>query len=192
VAEQVRAIAGEALGVSAEACRLESGGVIANGQRLTFGQVIQRFFRDAGGELIGHGYQRPAAGLNALGATASFWEIGLGAAVVTVDRETGAITLHRYVSLSDPGRAINPAGVEGQDLGGAMQALGPALLQAMVSHDGQLSWSAARSGSAAASRRPRPRRSRSGAPPAPAASTCPPTSPWTAGSSRRRDSTRSS
>ena len=138
MAEQVRAIAGEALGVSAEACRLESGGVIANGQRLTFGQVIQRFFRDAGGELIGHGYQRPATGLNALGATASFWEIGLGAAVVTVDRETGAITLHRYVSLSDPGRAINPAGVEGQDLGGAMQGLGPALFEAMVYDDGQL------------------------------------------------------
>jgi len=138
VAEQVRAIAGEALGVSAEACRLENGGVIANGQRLTFGQVIQRFFRDAGGELIGHGYQRPATGLNALGATASFWEIGLGAAVVTVDRETGAITLHRYVSLSDPGRAINPAGVEGQDLGGAMQGLGPALFEAMVYDDGQL------------------------------------------------------
>ncbi len=110
----------------------------ASGQRLTFGQVIQRFFRDAGGELIGHGYQRPAAGLNALGATASFWEIGLGAAVVTVDRETGAITLHRYVSLSDPGRAINPAGVEGQDLGGAMQGLGPALFEAMVYDDGQL------------------------------------------------------
>src|SRR5262245_58212678 len=73
-----------------------------------------------------------------LGATASFWEIGLGAAVVTVDRETGAVTVHRYVSLSDPGRAINPAGVEGQDLGGAMQGLGPALFEAMVYDDGQL------------------------------------------------------
>src|SRR3989441_13163628 len=68
VAEQIRAIAGEALGVSAEACRLENAGVTANGQRLTFGQVMQRFFRDAGGELIGHGYQRPATGLNALRA----------------------------------------------------------------------------------------------------------------------------
>jgi CO/xanthine dehydrogenase Mo-binding subunit len=138
VADQARAIAAEALGVRAEACRLERGGVTAGGRHLTFGQIIQRFFRDAGGELIAHGYQRPATGLNALGATASFWEIGLGAAVVAVDRETGAIAVRRYVSLSDPGRAINPAGVEGQDLGGAMQGLGPALFEALVYDDGQL------------------------------------------------------
>jgi CO/xanthine dehydrogenase Mo-binding subunit len=138
VADQVRAIAAEALGVSPDDCRLESGGVSAGGRRLTFGEVIQRFFRDAGGELIGHGYQRPPTGINALGATASFWEIGLGAAVVRVDRETGAIVVRRYLTLSDPGRAINPAGVEGQDLGGAMQGLGPALFEAMVYDDGQL------------------------------------------------------
>jgi len=58
--------------------------------------------------------------------------------VVSVDRETGAISVHRYVSLSDPGRAINPAGVEGQDLGGAMQGLGPALFEGMVYDEGQL------------------------------------------------------
>ncbi len=138
VADQVRAIAAEALEASPDECRLEGGGVSAGGRRLGFGEVIQRFFRDAGGELIGYGYQRPAIGLTALGATASFWEIGLGAAVVSVDRETGAISVHRYVSLSDPGRAINPAGVEGQDLGGAMQGLGPALFEAMVYDDGQL------------------------------------------------------
>jgi CO/xanthine dehydrogenase Mo-binding subunit len=138
VADQVRAIASEALDVSPAQCRLESGGVSAGGRRLGFGEVIQRFFRDAGGELIGHGYQRPATGLSALGATASFWEIGLGAARVSVDRETGAIAVHRYVSLSDPGRAINPAGVEGQDLGGAMQGLGPALFEGLVYDDGQL------------------------------------------------------
>mgnify|MGYP001612538180 CR=1 FL=1 len=68
VAEQVRAIAAEALDVSPDACRLEGGGVTAGGRTLTLGEVIQRFFRDAGGELIGHGYQRPATGLNVLGA----------------------------------------------------------------------------------------------------------------------------
>lgn len=138
VAEQARAIAAEALEVPADRCRVQDGGVVADGRRLAFAEVVQRFFRDAGGELIGYGYQRPGLGQNALGSTASFWEIGLGAAVITVDRETGAIRVHRYVSLSDPGRAINPAGVEGQDLGGAMQGLGPALFEAMVYDDGQL------------------------------------------------------
>jgi CO/xanthine dehydrogenase Mo-binding subunit len=138
VADQVRAIASEALRVPPGDCRLEGGGVTAGGSRLTLGEIIQRFFRDAGGELIGHGYQRPAAEQNVLGATASFWEIGLGAAVVWVDHETGAIAVRHYVTLSDPGRAINPAGVEGQDLGGAMMGLGPALFEGLVYDDGQL------------------------------------------------------
>jgi CO/xanthine dehydrogenase Mo-binding subunit len=138
VAEQVRAIAAERLGAAPDACRLEGGGVTAGGRAVGFGELIQHFFRDAGGELIGHGYQRPATGTNVLGATASFWEIGLGAAVVAVDRETGSLTVERYVSLSDPGRAINPAGVEGQDLGGAMQGLGPALFEGLSYDGGQL------------------------------------------------------
>jgi CO/xanthine dehydrogenase Mo-binding subunit len=138
VAGQVRAIAAEALAAPPEACRLEDGGVVADGRRLGLGEVIQRFFRDAGGELIGHGYYRPAAERSTLGATTSFWEVGLGAAVVSVDRETGVVTIDRYVTLCDPGRAINPAGVEGQDLGGAMMGLGPTLFEALVYQDGQL------------------------------------------------------
>jgi CO/xanthine dehydrogenase Mo-binding subunit len=138
VAEQVRAIAAEPLGVAPEACRLEAGRVRAGDRSIGLGEVIQRFFRDAGGELIGAGYYRPGTGTATLGAAASFWEIGLGAAEVAVDRETGAITLRRYVTLSDPGRAINPAAVEGQDLGGAMMGLGAALFEALVYDGGQL------------------------------------------------------
>jgi CO/xanthine dehydrogenase Mo-binding subunit len=138
VAAQARGIAAEALGVSPAACRLEGGAVLAGDRRLDLGEVIQRFFRDAGGELIGYGYYRPAAARATLGATASFWEIGLGAARVAVDRETGAVTVEGYVTLSDAGRAIDPAGVEGQDLGGAMMGLGPALFEACVYDAGQL------------------------------------------------------
>ncbi|HEV8677127.1 MAG TPA: xanthine dehydrogenase family protein molybdopterin-binding subunit [Methylomirabilota bacterium] len=138
VADQARAIAAEALGVAVEACRLEDGAVRAGDRRLTLGEVIVRFFRDAGGELIGHGYYRPAAERATLGARASFWEIGLGAAEVSVDRETGALTVHRYVTVSDPGRALDPDGVEGQDLGGVVMGLGPALFEALVYEDGQL------------------------------------------------------
>jgi CO/xanthine dehydrogenase Mo-binding subunit len=138
VAEQVRAIAAEALGVPAGECRLEAGEVRAGDRRIGLGAVIQRFFRDAGGELLGVGYFRPAPARATLGAAASFWEIGLGAALVSVDRETGALTVRRYVTLSDPGRTIHAAGVEGQDLGGAMMGLGPALFEALVYEDGQL------------------------------------------------------
>jgi CO/xanthine dehydrogenase Mo-binding subunit len=136
VAEQVRAIAAEALGVAPEACRLEGGGVRAGDRRLTYAEVVQCFFRDAGGELLGIGYYRPAPARATLGSTASFWEVGLGAVLVSVDRETGALTMHRYVTLSDAGRVVSRQGVEGQDLGGAMMGLGPALFEALAYDDG--------------------------------------------------------
>lgn len=139
VAGQIRAIAAEAFAVPADTCVLAEGGVAGGGRRLTLGEVIQCFFRDAGGELIGHGYYRPpSVEPGTLGATASFWEIGIGGAEVSVDRETGAITVLRYVTLTDAGRAINPAGVEGQDQGGAMMGLGPALFEGLVYEGGQL------------------------------------------------------
>jgi CO/xanthine dehydrogenase Mo-binding subunit len=59
---------------------------------------------------------------------------------VRVDRETGAVTPVRHVVAQDVGRALNPALVEGQMMGGAAQGLGWALLEELV-HDehGQLS-----------------------------------------------------
>jgi len=138
VAGQARAIAAEAWGIAPEACRLDDGAVVAGDRRLTYPEIIQRFFRNAGGELLGRGYFRPPAEANLLGATASFWEIGIGGARVSVDRETGAVTVHGYTTLTDAGRAINPAAVEGQDLGGAMMGLGPALFEGLAYDGGQL------------------------------------------------------
>ena len=58
---------------------------------------------------------------------------------VRVDRETGAVTLVRHVIAQDVGRALNPALVEGQLLGGTTQGLGWALYEELA-HDefGQL------------------------------------------------------
>jgi carbon-monoxide dehydrogenase large subunit/6-hydroxypseudooxynicotine dehydrogenase subunit gamma len=54
---------------------------------------------------------------------------GLHFAVVKVDRETGGVAVERYVIAYDIGRAINPALVEGQIVGGFAQGLGGALLE---------------------------------------------------------------
>jgi CO/xanthine dehydrogenase Mo-binding subunit len=58
---------------------------------------------------------------------------------VRVDRETGAVTPLHHVIAQDVGRALNPALVEGQMMGGTAQGLGWALLEELV-HDehGQL------------------------------------------------------
>jgi CO/xanthine dehydrogenase Mo-binding subunit len=56
-----------------------------------------------------------------------------------VDRETGEVTLLRHVVAQDVGRALNPALVAGQLLGGATQGFGWALLEGLAYDDqGQL------------------------------------------------------
>jgi len=54
---------------------------------------------------------------------------GIHFAVVQVDRETGGVAVERYVIAYDIGRAINPALVEGQIVGGFAQGLGGALME---------------------------------------------------------------
>jgi len=60
------------------------------------------------------------------------WAFGGQVCAVEVDVETCAIRLLRNVALHDPGRAINPAIVEGQLQGGVAQAIGAALMEEVV------------------------------------------------------------
>jgi CO/xanthine dehydrogenase Mo-binding subunit len=60
-------------------------------------------------------------------------------ASVSVDEETGEVHIDRYVAAQDVGRAINPALVEGQMMGGVAQGIGWALYEAIEFDDsGQL------------------------------------------------------
>jgi carbon-monoxide dehydrogenase large subunit len=54
---------------------------------------------------------------------------GVHIAVVRVDRDTGGITVERYLVAYDIGKAVNPMLVEGQIAGGFAQGLGGALLE---------------------------------------------------------------
>ena len=67
-----------------------------------------------------------------------FWEIGLGAAEVEVDVETGAVKVLRYVSLTDAGKMIHPIQCHAQDEGAAVFGLGQALFEDLVYDNGQL------------------------------------------------------
>src|SRR5881409_1909415 len=60
------------------------------------------------------------------------WAFGGQACAVEVDVETCRVRLLRHVVLHDPGRAVNPAIVEGQLHGGAAQAIGTALMEEVV------------------------------------------------------------
>ena len=60
-------------------------------------------------------------------------------AQVEVDRETGEITIQRYIAIDDVGKVINPMLVEGQVVGGVVQGIGQALSEhGIYGDDGQL------------------------------------------------------
>jgi CO/xanthine dehydrogenase Mo-binding subunit len=61
---------------------------------------------------------------------------GAQAVEIAVDTETGEIEVLKSVACHDVGRAINPAAVRGQILGGSHQGLGYALIEEYVVKDG--------------------------------------------------------
>jgi CO/xanthine dehydrogenase Mo-binding subunit len=60
------------------------------------------------------------------------------AAKVKVDKETGTVTLERFIQAQDVGVAINPMAVEGQIDGGAIQGIGRAMSEEVVIEDGRI------------------------------------------------------
>jgi carbon-monoxide dehydrogenase large subunit len=69
----------------------------------------------------------------------STYSSGAHAAVVELDRATGAVKILRYVVVDDCGTLINPMVVEGQVHGGVAHGIGNALLEEVVYDDaGQL------------------------------------------------------
>ncbi len=59
-------------------------------------------------------------------------------AEVTVDDETGEVTVHTVWAAHDCGRALNPVSVEGQIIGSVWMGMGQALTEEMVWKDGML------------------------------------------------------
>ncbi len=67
------------------------------------------------------------------------YPFGAHIAIVEVDKETGKVTLKRFVAVDDVGNVINPMIVEGQIHGGLAQGIGQALFEeAIYDEDGQL------------------------------------------------------
>ena len=59
-------------------------------------------------------------------------------AEVTVDEETGEVTVHKVWAAHDCGRALNPVSVEGQIIGSVWMGMGQALTEEMVWKEGML------------------------------------------------------
>ena len=68
-------------------------------------------------------------------STHMVYPYGVHIAAVRVDRETGSVTVERYMVAYDVGRAVNPMLIEGQIVGGVAQGIGGALLEEFCYND---------------------------------------------------------
>ena len=96
-----------------------------------------------GVQMAAQGYYRPGYKLDfddqtGHGATYEIYTWCANAADVTVDTWTGKVKINKFVSGQDIGRAINPALVEGQIQGGALQGIGYALMEEYILKEGRI------------------------------------------------------
>lgn len=134
--EQLLELAIEHFDAPQETIELADGEARVGANSVTYGELISRHFAMQGGEIIGRGYAH--SGMAPAPANPLFWEIGIGAVELDVDRETGEIRLRRYVTAADVGRALNPLQCEGQDEGATMMGIGHALFESIIYGDGQI------------------------------------------------------
>jgi CO/xanthine dehydrogenase Mo-binding subunit len=119
-----------------EAITLKDGEAIAGGKKVSYGELIHRHFAMQGGEIVGCGYAH--SGMAPSPANPLFWEIGIGAVEVDVDRETGKVRVKKYVTATDAGKALHPLQCEGQDEGSAIMGFGHTFYESYQFDGGQI------------------------------------------------------
>jgi CO/xanthine dehydrogenase Mo-binding subunit len=130
VQAKVRAMAARLDGVDESQIAVDKGEVRIGERVWPLRDVLVRGLGRLGGEVIGLGEMRKEAmPEHPLGGTAAFYEFNCTAVELEVDRDTGDITIHRHVTVSDVGRALNPMQVRGQDEGAAIMGLGHTLME---------------------------------------------------------------
>jgi 4-hydroxybenzoyl-CoA reductase subunit alpha len=102
---------------------------------------VARLAFSQSGPVVGTGYYQPPKNLGgkykggAVG-TSPAYSFATSICEVTVDLETGFVTVDRFTDFSDAGTVINPVTFHGQVEGGIIMGLGETLLEDTV-HDGQ-------------------------------------------------------
>lgn len=126
----------EALG-AAGVERIEEvpSGIMIGSTMYDWGAIVRAWFGGSSGEAIGRGYVRRAGETSEM---PPFYEIGCVGVEVSVEAETGVMTVERLVTVGDVGCAINPQMLEGQDLGAAMMGLGMATREELFYVEGNL------------------------------------------------------
>ena len=139
IVEKATGLAAALLNIDAEQVELQDGVFFCEDipdRRVTWREVAS----------VAYGSPPPPNGIERGLEVSTYWEpsgytypFTAVVAVVRINRDTGAVTLERVVSVNDCGTVINPMVVEGQIHGGLLQGIGAALLEQAVWDDsGQL------------------------------------------------------
>lgn len=89
-----------------------------------------------GGELIGTGvYRKDFQPDHPLGGSPAFYEFNCTAVELSVDEDTGHITIHKHIIVGDTGKSLHPGQVAGQDEGAAIMGLGHTLMEHLIIGD---------------------------------------------------------
>lgn len=129
-------IGAQTFGVKPGQVQVVDGALICGESRLTFKEAFERRFgKGSGGEMIGRGEAGPEITNNQLPV---FWEVGMGAAEVAIDHDTGAVKLKKFISVADVGKAIHPEHCIAQEEGAVMQGVGHTFFEQLVYENGQL------------------------------------------------------
>jgi CO/xanthine dehydrogenase Mo-binding subunit len=128
---KLRALAAKAWEAAEADITVEAGVVrLPDGREVPPVEVLKRGMGRLGGELTGLGEARKDAEPgHPLSGAPAFFEFNCTAIEASVDRETGDVTIHRHVTVSDVGKAINPLQVRMQDEGAAIMGLGHTLME---------------------------------------------------------------
>ena len=143
---QIVTLAARQLGVEEGVLTLRHGAVLAadGGPRVTLAELA-RVSQASGGGLIAHGtFVAPPTPYDAKRVEGHVYpafhspSFHAHAVDLSVDAETGEVSIHRYVVAQDVGFAMNPTYIEGQIEGGVAQGLGQALSEEIVYDDGRV------------------------------------------------------
>jgi CO/xanthine dehydrogenase Mo-binding subunit len=141
---RVFALAATQLGVELEACRLADKHVVADGRRVSLADLA-RLSQQTGGGLIAQGtFIAPPTPYDEKRVEAHVYpafhspSFHAHAVDLSIDPETGDVTIHKYVVAQDVGFAMNPTYIEGQIEGGVAQGLGQALSEEIVYENGRV------------------------------------------------------
>jgi CO/xanthine dehydrogenase Mo-binding subunit len=127
---QVLQFAADRLGCEAAELSLQGWNVRRGNTDYPLEPMIRAYYGGIGWEFIGRGaFKQPYDADTPLGAKNMSWMPCWSAAEVSVDKETGQVTVHRLIVGADAGRALDKAICLGQIEGAAAQAFGQALFE---------------------------------------------------------------